>query len=239
MSATNINYNGLGMMIFRAGVGFGFGLPSTEHLVGYWPLNETSGTNAPDESGNGNDGTLVNMEDADWVDGVTGKCLSFDGSDEYVGATVTGLPIGNSARTVTAWFQTSSVPYDYNTVFAYGTGIRGTPIYLITLRSDGTVYSETGSGSNPLTSATSKADGVWHHVALSYTGSVETLYIDGILEDQTGSITIDTESSDFEIANMPWHGDFKFTGLIDEVRIYSTALTASEIKALYDYPGGV
>ena len=56
-------------------------VPDT-NLVGYWPFNETSGTNAPDLSGNGNDGTLVNSPD--WVDGVVGKCLDFGGTDEYV-----------------------------------------------------------------------------------------------------------------------------------------------------------
>jgi len=40
--------------------------PSAANLVGYWKLNESSGTNAADETSNDNDGTLTNMEDADW-----------------------------------------------------------------------------------------------------------------------------------------------------------------------------
>lgn len=40
---------------------------SEGNLVGYWKLNETSGTTANDETTNANDGTLTNMEDSDWV----------------------------------------------------------------------------------------------------------------------------------------------------------------------------
>ncbi len=36
-------------------------------LVGYWRFDESSGTNASDETINSNDGTLTNMTDADWV----------------------------------------------------------------------------------------------------------------------------------------------------------------------------
>ena len=59
------------------------------NLVGSWHLNEGSGaTTAADTSGNGNNGTLTNMDPAtDWVNGKFGKALDFDGSDDYVDAT--------------------------------------------------------------------------------------------------------------------------------------------------------
>jgi len=52
-------------------------------MEGYWPLDETSGTNAPDSSMNENDGTVYG---ATWTtgSGING-CLSFDGVDDYVG----------------------------------------------------------------------------------------------------------------------------------------------------------
>lgn len=40
---------------------------SETNLAFYWKLNESSGTNANDETSNNNDGDLQNMEDADWV----------------------------------------------------------------------------------------------------------------------------------------------------------------------------
>ncbi|MBN2130392.1 MAG: hypothetical protein JW741_12890, partial [Sedimentisphaerales bacterium] len=47
------------------------------HLVGWWPLDEGSGTTAHDQSGHGNDGTF--MGDPQWVPGVRGGALAFDG----------------------------------------------------------------------------------------------------------------------------------------------------------------
>jgi len=38
-------------------------------LVGYWPMNEGAGTSTEDMSGNGNTGTLLNMDESSWVDG--------------------------------------------------------------------------------------------------------------------------------------------------------------------------
>lgn len=47
-------------------------------------FEEGSGSQAFDSSGNGNTGTLTNMDEADWVQGKFGKALDFDGSNDYV-----------------------------------------------------------------------------------------------------------------------------------------------------------
>jgi len=46
-------------------------------LVGYWKLDDGSGTVAADSSGNGNDGTIVN--NPTWISGVAGAALEFHG----------------------------------------------------------------------------------------------------------------------------------------------------------------
>jgi hypothetical protein len=59
--------------------------PADAALVGYWPLNETSGTVAPNLAPGGTNGTLVNGPT--WTtDATRGQVLSFDGSDDYVDA---------------------------------------------------------------------------------------------------------------------------------------------------------
>jgi succinoglycan biosynthesis transport protein ExoP len=55
---------------------------TTEDLVGHWKLDESSGTTAPDSSGNGNAGTLANGPV--WTAGKIGNALSFDGVNNYV-----------------------------------------------------------------------------------------------------------------------------------------------------------
>ena len=240
MSATNINYNGLGMMIFRAGVGFGFGLPSDEHLVSYWPFNETSGTNAPDLSGNGNDGTLVNMEDADWVDGVVGKCLDFDGTDEYVDCESALIP-ATEDFTIVGWIKTSAIDDLQAMLGQYNRGSAGRMILygsLVTYLDHARLFI---SGANPSTtvleSLTATNDGLWHQIAVTRDGTTFKMYIDGILEDESTTTATILIGFNTKIGSSDGSRHM-FDGLIDEVRIYSTALTASEIKALYDYPGG-
>ncbi|HEV57513.1 MAG TPA: hypothetical protein ENN87_08445, partial [Phycisphaerales bacterium] len=54
--------------------------------VGWWKMNESSGTTAADGSGNAQDGTLNNFDGSQWVAGQTGygNALEFDGVDDYV-----------------------------------------------------------------------------------------------------------------------------------------------------------
>ena len=56
-----------------------YAIPS---VVGHWAFNETSGTNAYDDSDNGNNGTLTNGPT--WTTGVNGNAIQFDGSNDYV-----------------------------------------------------------------------------------------------------------------------------------------------------------
>ena len=79
-------------------------------VVAHYKLNENSGTNAPDSSGNGFNGTLVNMVDGDWVAGKLNNCLTFnDGNSEYVNCG----DIADFERTdpfsVEAWINTGDV----------------------------------------------------------------------------------------------------------------------------------
>ena len=77
----------------------------------------------------------------------------------------------------------------------------------------------------------------WYHIVGVYTSGDQRLYIDGV--EVASSTATDTITY---YAQEVWIGraNYTYTDLckIDEVRIYDTALTASEIKALYLYPAG-
>jgi len=55
-------------------------------LVGYWKLDEGSGSTSVDSSGQGNDGTLSPATGGQdkWVTGKRGNALNFDGSNDYI-----------------------------------------------------------------------------------------------------------------------------------------------------------
>lgn len=81
-------------------------------LVGSWSFDEGTGSTAHDSSGNGNDGTLINMDTSScWVDGISGTALSFDGMDDYVEVTAdTSLDL--TSFTITTWFKIDELPED-------------------------------------------------------------------------------------------------------------------------------
>jgi len=79
-------------------------------LVGYWDFDiGKNGITAYDRSGQGNHGTLTNMEaTTDWVDGKVGQALSFDGVNDYVNAgNDSSLNISDKA-TISAWVKVTS-----------------------------------------------------------------------------------------------------------------------------------
>lgn len=71
------------------------------------------------------------------------------------------------------------------------------------------------------------SDDLWHHVVCRYTGSVMELYIDGNLIPWTGTTTTTTDFWNELI--------LKFRGnRLSDLRIYSTALSADDVKELYN-----
>lgn len=79
------------------------GVIAQGNLLGYWKLDDTSGTTATDSSGRGMDGTTTNGQsfDNDAVVGVVGGALQFDGSGDYVD--LPDIDLNTSAGTVMFW----------------------------------------------------------------------------------------------------------------------------------------
>jgi len=211
-------------------------LPSDEDLVGYWSFDDGSGSVAVDGSGNGNDGTLVNMEDANWVDGIVGKCLDFDGTTQYVTSSTSPSVSGNFSISVHIKRQGT------------GSGLNNTIIDV------GNYTANNGFGlwindSNELTwrinqdynhySVGIPTLDTWRHYVLVYNGTTVKVYEDGIEIYTTNYSTNPTVVTNYMRAGKRESTNNEyFNGLIDEVRIYNRALTPSEVKALYLYPAG-
>jgi len=214
-------------------------LPSDENLVGYWALNEGSGDKAYDGSGKGNHGTLRNMEEADWINGISGQCLNFDGLDanEYV-----NVPDNNSLDLTTTGSVSLWVYIDSYNSGVYPNIIRkgnvgGWPnlAYSIWIYSNYGIkfYTRSATGTNDL-SIGKPSTGKWHHLVMTWDSTTLKGYVDGSLVNSMDN-THPPIANEYALRI----GDNNYDGKIDEVRIYDIPLTAQEVKALYLNPSGV
>jgi chitodextrinase len=196
-------------------------------LVAAYSFDEGSGTTVTDLSGNGNTGTLTNTT---WTSAAKyGNALVFDGASSRVTINDSVSLHLTTGMTVEAWANPSNVSASWRDViykgndnyFLEGTSDTGAPGGGATL---GSVDAVT-RGSTPLTLNS------WSHLALTYDGTTLRLYVNGVQVSsvaQTG--TIATSTNPLQIGGDNLFGQF-FTGTIDEVRVYNTALNQSQIQA--------
>jgi prepilin-type N-terminal cleavage/methylation domain-containing protein len=208
--------------------------------VGYWKFDEGSGTTAIDSSGYNNNGTIIGAayttETPYQAAGQgSGKyALSFNGSNNYV-----TIPDNNSlditgAITLEAWAKFNSVA-GYNVIVGKRDVAGGSGSYSMRAYSNGDFeFFLYGVSDNFLTAGTSTiVTGRWYHLVCTYNGATKKIYIDGVeraSEPTTGSIT---KTSLIVTIGADALGSRLHNGIIDEVRIYSAALTASEIQQHY------
>ena len=203
-------------------------------LVGYWKFDEGTGTTAYDSSGNGNDGTLINGPT--WVDGKLGKALSFDGIDDYVEIPDSPeLKLDESkGLTIMLWFYRTSYP-QHDNVLVSKQSASGRAEYQLDLVDTGALEFKTYSDDNVAIGSVSVPDAnEWYHVAYVMNGTQWDFYVNGTLEN-SGTTPYDLYVSDGNVTIGKDFGFFTaaFNGTIDDVEIYSRALSAGEIWAEY------
>lgn len=203
-------------------------------LIARYTFDEVSGKTAPDLSGNKIDATLVG--DARIVDDpVRGKVLELDGDGDWVDCG-NDLLFGMVEKiTISSWIKASGPLGIWRTVIAKGTswklqGWTDTLKFVCGLNIPGDIGVDSGVPGKKAVS-----DGHWHHVAGVYDGRTATLYIDGqrdLSAAVVGSIAIN--SYNVWIGSDSHRNERALKGRIDDVHIYSYALTAAEVKGLYE-----
>ncbi|MCA8960262.1 MAG: cellulase family glycosylhydrolase [Planctomycetes bacterium] len=201
----------------------------------HWAFDTGSGTIAADSSGGGNHGTIVN---AAWTfDGSTGAALDFNGVDSRVVVDRATLGIASwSQLTISAWVSndvgsgagTDDIVtwWDYPSSRSFVLTQHYTNHYFFEIANKGWV---SGGTIHP----------GWTHVGATYDGSTLRLYVDGIEVASQGGLSgsLPVSTADVLIGGQ-WDGSNDFDGRIDEVRLYSTALSASQIQQLATPPVG-
>ena len=201
-------------------------------------FDESSGTTVKDESGHGNDGTI---HGATWVDGISGKALSFDGVDDYVECgSHSSLNMADEI-TIEAWVKpASSGERDWGRIVDKldGSTRKGYSFHMLGGTSQLNVkFYANSEGIWLIGTDDSTNKNEWTHVAVTYDKDAGfnnlKIYINGILDNQGTDVdAITTSSVNFQIGNSRSFAR-AFDGIIDEVAIYSKALTPEEINAHY------
>jgi hypothetical protein len=205
----------------------------TGELVAYYPFSG----DADDASGNGNHGTVSGASLTEDVDGESSSAYHFDGND-----TIT-VPLSDSLSsisdtgqiTVSAWINVDS--WDDGIWFPIVEIEDGWVFHVQSNASTsiGLTMNNVGIGTWDETSESISLS-AWHHVAIAYDDAVDlaSFYLDGEwIADQEFTRDIPSYSDDMIIGFSPYGSDDYANGTIDELRIYSRALSEEEILDLY------
>jgi fibronectin-binding autotransporter adhesin len=206
-------------------------------LVGYWNLDEGSGTSLADQSGYANGLTLsASSFTASIPTALTfsdPSAVAFNGAAwAHLATAPTNLPSANGAETISAWVKFGSTA-TVQDVVALGDG--GTNGVKLGILSSGTLAAWTwGASPTTLASTTAANDGAWHQVTFTYDGlSTNKLYLDGALKSTTAAAHQVAATTVADLGSYDGtHELMAAGGAIDDVRIYNRALTLIEVSAL-------
>ncbi len=207
---------------------------TTSGLLGWWKMNDGSGTQAVDSSGGGHTCTLYNTPT--WTTGKLDGGLGLDSaSQEYgdCGSTLTSSL--TDAITVSAWVKRGAtangpvfiVDSENNTVYDFG-------LYVVGATKTYAFYVVNAAGTAVVLNSGVLESGSWDHVVGTYDGSNVRIYVNGVEQGtpqaQTGNIR---QSAGATVKIGTWkYQNYYYKGTVDEVRIYNRALSAAEIATL-------
>lgn len=217
----------------------------TDGIISYWKLDETSG-NAIDATGTGNTLTNTNVT---YSAGKINNGANFNVSNAYLSRN--SFTINQTAFSISAWFKTSaSAPSDIYSILCQDyTGGSPSRVFQFAINNSSNFrFIRFGSSNNLLTNISNSTplnNGIWHHVVATFSNSVGSrIYVDGVLTGSDSVLTSNNSSLSIPTLMGASQGDSGsignyFNGQIDEVGIWSRALSGSEVSELYNGGAGL
>lgn len=216
--------------------------PSTEaraaikaELLMQLKFDEAQGTSAVDATGRFAASTLAGS--AGWVAGHEGSAVGLASAADYVG--LPAAPVKNLADfTIACWVYLDAIS-TWSRVFDFGSGQRR--YMMLTPRSGAGVvrYAITtvhGYNNQLIEGSSPLPTGRWVHVAVTLSGSLGTLYVDGAVAGSNAQMTLSPfdlgETTQNFLGRSQYAADPFLRGRLDDFRIYHGALTAPEIASL-------
>lgn len=213
----------------------------TSILKGYYKLDDTS-----DSSGNSN--TLTNNNSVTFDAGLFGNCADFGSSNtnKYLNTSNTLGIASNTPQTYSCWAKVTTQPGANITTYilnqAENTG--KTQAQIGYKDSSGTkqvffAHAINGVAGNAITINQTLTTGVWYHLAYTYDGGTSAkAYINGIL---VGTLTTSGTTGNSNVGTPGFligvDGNSLtnfFSGLVDDVAVFTVVLTPQQIAEIYN-----
>lgn len=190
--------------------------------VGYWRMNELSGSVVHDSAGN-HDGTSKNVTLGQ--PGHDGTAYGFNGTSSIVRVPHSDdLNPGDADFSYGAWVKFTAVPppTTFDVIRKGTSNSNGGDYKLELFRSNNSArarcYAKGSSGSAGITGGNNLNDGQWHQLTCTRAGSTWQLTVDGTNYSETDAVGRIANTADVTIGAKPTNEDF-FDGLIDDAQI--------------------
>ncbi|HLK43901.1 MAG TPA: LamG-like jellyroll fold domain-containing protein, partial [Thermoleophilia bacterium] len=221
----------------------------------WWKLQETTGSSAADSGAGGITAPYMSSPTLGAA-GAVSSCgssntgVSFDGASQYVQLPQT-VQFDSGNFSVEGWFKASTIT-DTNGAALWSSGydgIAGSYVLVELSQNSGHpvgtldfVASDAANDYVHVWSPSTYLDGRWHYFAATRNGSNFTLYVDGAPVGSASAAVGDVDST----GTYPEIGAFErgtglntsdprhFNGSLDEIAVYKTALSASQVNAHFN-----
>jgi hypothetical protein len=201
-----------------------------------WKMDESSGTTASDSVGS-NDGTAEGCPN--WVTGLSGNCLQFDGVDDRVEKlSAAGLPMdANNSWSINMYLYMDSVQPCWTAVAGFGDDIcpgdsKGER-YLVQYATTNNIYFWTEGGGD-INTGVGYTLGNWQMITVTYDGLTCKVYKatnpNNVTLISSGTMSLNSADGEVHLA-WPAFGNY-YQGKIDEFTIWNGVLTQGQINQL-------
>lgn len=212
-----------------------FDIPEVkDQPVAFWKFDEGTGTTTKDSTTKNHTATLVSG--TTWQTEemcASGKCLKFDGSNDYVSMGTGADYFPMNTFSICSWVKSPGLAsgMSLNGIISLTYGLT------VSLDSNGAIYTRIDNGTSLIgyTIGGNLYDNNWHQVCLAYDGTNQHIYTDGVEKGSSAVGWLGTTRWPTNGVNVGHENNnpaiYKFNGFIDEVKIYNYYRTAEQIKS--------
>jgi hypothetical protein len=224
----------------------------TAGLVVYWPCEGADGNNLQDRSGSGNNGQIITASSGGFrfESGKIGNGLTLSqaqsayislGAQPFKGTHALTIATWIKPGNLTTWQRLFDIGVNANLSQNAGTGTAYFSLVLKDLNGKiGLTSTKDGYSSSKILNADGLPSGVWKHIAIVASDGGATIYIDGSSVATTATLLPPGALGNIDyafIGKSQFSVDPLIDAELDEFRVYNRALSADEIRALFEYAG--